>query len=103
MIKKQSKEINYIDFSRYNIKKNNVFEELIITNSDIIINCSKIIPNESLLIKLDSHQKKITKCFVVIIQPKMQNTFINNFNFVPTKKEAYDFVYFEQLQRDLGC
>ena len=102
MIKKQSKEINYIDFSRYNLKKNNVFEEIIITNSDIIINCSKIIPNESLLIKLDNHQKKITKCLVVIIPPKMQNTFINNFNFVPTKKEAYDFVYFEQLQRDLG-
>ena len=102
MIKKQSKEINYIDFSRCNIKKNNVFEELIITNSDIIINCSKIIPNESLLIKLDNHQKKISKCLVVIIPPNMQNTFVNNFNFVPTKKEAYDFVYFEQLQRDLG-
>ena len=102
MIKKQSKEINYIDFSRYNFKKNNAFDELIITNSDIIINCSKIIPNESLLIKLDNHQKKITKSLVVIIPPNMQNTFVNNFNFVPTKKEAYDFVYFEQLQRDLG-
>ena len=102
MFKKQSNEINYVDLSRYNLKKNNVLEKLITTNSDLIIDCSKIIPKESLLIKLDDHQKKTIKCFVVIIQHKMQNKFINDFNFVPTKKEAYDFIYLERIQRDLG-
>jgi len=102
MFKEQSEEINYMDFSRYNLKKNNVLDELLITNADLIIDCLKSIPKESLLVKLDDHQKKITKCFVVIISPKIQNTFTKDFNFVPTKKEAYDFVYLEQLQRDLG-
>ena len=102
MFKKQNKEINYVDFSSFNLNKTNShLEELIISKLDLIIDCSKIIPKESFLIKLAAHQKKITKCFVVIISSSIQNKFINNFNFVPTKKEAFDFVYFEQIQRDL--
>ena len=102
MFKKQSKEINYVDFGSFNNKQKQLLEELIIAKLDLIIDCSKIIPKESFLIKLAAHQKKITKCFVVIISSNIQNKFINNFNFVPTKKEAFDFVYYEQIQRDLG-
>ena len=102
MFKKQNKEINYVDFSSFNNEQNKLLEELIISKLDLIIDCSKIIPKESFIIKLAAHQKKITKCFVVIISSSIQNKFINNFNFVPTKKEAFDFVYFEQIQRDLG-
>ena len=102
MFKKQNKEINYVDLSSFDNQQNKMLEELIISKLDLIIDCSKIIPNESFLVKLAAHQKKITKCFVVIIASSIQNKFINNFNFVPTKKEAFDFVYFEQIQRDLG-
>ena len=101
MFKKQNKEINYVDLSSFNTNQNNLLDELIISKLDLIIDCSKIIPKESFLIKLAAHQKKITKCFVVIISSSIQDKFINNFNFVPTKKEAFDFVYFEQIQRDL--
>jgi len=102
MFKKQNKEINYVDFSSFNNKLNHQLEELMIVKLDLIIDCSKIVPKESLLIKLAAHQKKISRCFVVIISSSIQNKFINNFNSVPTKKEAFDFVYFEQIQRDLG-
>ena len=102
MFNNQNKEINYIDFSSFNNEQNKLLEELMIAKLDLIIDCSKIIPKESFLIKLAAHQKKITKCFVVIISSSIQDKFINNFNFVPTKKEAFDFVYFEQIQRDLG-
>ena len=101
MFKKQNKEINYVDLSSFDTNQNNLLDELIISKLDLIIDCSKIIPKESFLIKLAAHQKKITKCFVVIISSSIQDKFINNFNFVPTKKEAFDFVYFEQIQRDL--
>ena len=102
MFNNQNKEINYVDFSSFNNEQNKLLEELMIAKLDLIIDCSKIIPKESFLIKLAAHQKKITKCFVVIISSSIQDKFINNFNFVPTKKEAFDFVYFEQIQRDLG-
>ena len=85
MLKKQRKEIICLKFSSFNSKQNELFKELTISKSDLIIDCSNIIPKES-----------------VLISPEMQKIFINDFNFVPTKKEAYDFVYFEQLQRDLG-
>ena len=101
MFNNQNKEINYVDFSSFNNEQNKLLEELMIAKLDLIIDCSKIIPKESFLIKLAAHQKKITKCFVVIISSSIQDKFINDFNFVPTKKEAFDFVYFEQIQRDL--
>ena len=101
MFNNQNKEINYVNFSSFNNQQNKLLEELIIAKLDLIIDCSKIIPKESFLIKLALHQKKINKCFVVIISSSIQDKFINNFNFVPTKKEAFDFVYFEQIQRDL--
>ena len=102
MFNNQNKEINYVNFSSFNNQQNKLLEELMIAKLDLIIDCSKIIPKESFLIKLAAHQKKITKCFVVIISSSIQDKFINNFNFVPTKKEAFDFVYFDQIQRDLG-
>ena len=101
MFKKKNNKINYVELSCFDTNQNNLLEELIIAKLDLIIDCSKIVPKESFLIKLASHQKKINKCFVVIISSSVQNRFIKNFNLVPTKKEAFDFVYFEQIQRDL--
>ena len=101
MFKKQNKEINYVDLSSFDTNQNNLLDELIFSKLDLIIDCSKIVPKESFLIKLAAHQKKISKCFVVIISSSVQNRFVKNFNLVPTKKEAFDFVYFEQIQRDL--
>ena len=101
MFKEQNKEINYVDFSSLNNQQNKLLEELTTVKLDLIIDCSKIVPKESFLIKLAAHQKKISKCFVVIISSSVQNRFVKNFNLVPTKREAFDFVYFEQIQRDL--
>ena len=58
MFKNQNKEINYVDFSSFNNKQHKLLEELIIAKLDLIIDCSKIIPKESFLIKLAAHQKK---------------------------------------------
>ena len=58
MFKKQNKEINYVDLSSFNTNQNNLLDELIISKLDLIIDCSKIVPKESLLIKLAAHQKK---------------------------------------------
>ena len=58
MFNNQNKEINYVDFSSFNNEQNKLLEELMIAKLDLIIDCSKIIPKESFLIKLAAHQKK---------------------------------------------
>ena len=58
MFKKQNKEINYVDLSSFYTNQDNLLDELIISKLDLIIDCSKIVPKESLLIKLAAHQKK---------------------------------------------
>ena len=88
MFKKQNKEINYVDFSNFNNQQNKLLEELIISKLDLIIDCSKIIPKESFLIKLAAHQKKITKCFVVIISSSIQKQVHQQFQFCTNKKRS---------------
>ena len=101
MIRKINEKINYIDFCETDSQKKLTFNELIITKSDIIINCSKFIPKESFLKKLAVHQSNINRSLVIIISSERDVKFNYNFNFVPTKKEAFDFVSLERIERDL--
>ena len=101
MIRKINEKINYIDFCETNFQKKLNFNELIITKSDLIINCSKVIPKESFLKKLAAHQNNINRSFVIIISSERDVKFNYDFNFVPTKKEAFDFVSLERIERDL--
>ena len=101
MINKINEKINYIDFCENNSQKKIIFNELIITKSDIIINCSKFIPKESFLKKLAVHQSNINRSLVIIISSERDVKFNYDFNFVPTKKEAFDFVLLERIERDL--
>ena len=101
MIRKINEKINYIDFCETDSQKKLTFNELIITKSDIIINCSKVIPKESFLKKLAVHQSNINRSLVIIISSERDVKFNYDFNFVPTKKEAFDFVLLERIERDL--
>ena len=101
MIRKINEKINYIDFCETDSQKKLTFNELIITKSDIIINCSKFIPKESFLKKLAVHQSNINRSLVIIISSERDVKFNYDFNFVPTKKEAFDFVSLERIERDL--
>ena len=101
MIRKINEKINYIDFCGRNSQKKLTFNELIITKSDLIINCTKVIPEESFLKKLAVHQSSINRSFVIIISSETDVKFNYDFNFVPTKKEAFDFVSLERIERDL--
>ena len=101
MISKINEKINYIDFCETDSQKKLTFNELIITKSDIIINCSKVIPKESFLKKLAVHQSNINRSLVIIISSERDVKFNYDFNFVPTKKEAFDFVSLERIERDL--
>ena len=73
MLKKQRKEIICLKFSSFNSKQNELFKELTISKSDLIIDCSNNIPKESVLLEKLS-TKKINKCFVVVISPEMQKS-----------------------------
>ena len=97
MIRKINEKINYIDFCEINSQKKLIFNDLIISKSDLIINCSKVIPKESFLKKLAVHQSNINRSFVIIISSETDV----KFNFVPTKREAFDFVSLERIERDL--
>ena len=101
MIRKINEKINYIDFCETDSQKKLTFNELIITKSDIIINCSKFIPKESFLKKLAVHQSNINRSLVIIISSEKDVKFNYEFNFVPTKKEAFDFILLERIERDL--
>ena len=101
MIRKINEKINYIDFCEINSQKKLTFNELIITKSDLIINCTEVIPEESFLKKLAVHQSSINRSFVIIISSETDVKFNYDFNFVPTKKEAFDFVSLERIERNL--
>ena len=42
------------------------------------------------------------RCFVIILPLEQKSNYPESWDLVPTKKEALDFISFEQIQRKLG-
>jgi len=84
----------------------NQFEELTQSlqnnDQDLIVDCSNCQPNFPLLKKIKSHQENVNRCLVLLLPVNQQTEQLGEWNFVPTKTEALDFISFEQMQRDLG-
>ena len=41
------------------------------------------------------------KCFVIVISSDYNLKFNKEWNIVPSKNEAFDFIYFEKIQREI--
>jgi hypothetical protein len=84
----------------------NQFEELTQSlqnnDQDLIVDCSNCQPNFPFLKKIKSHQENVNRCLVLLLPVNQQTEQLGEWNFVPTKTEALDFISFEQMQRDLG-
>tara|TARA_Y100000996_G_scaffold262827_1_gene206778 strand:+ start:76 stop:387 length:312 start_codon:yes stop_codon:yes gene_type:complete len=102
MIQEKNNEISYIDSPILAKKETTLLNEMMGLKQDIIINCSVSLPTESFLNDISIYQKKIKKSFVLIIPIGKKDLINLELNIVPTKKEAFDFICFEQMQRDIG-
>ncbi|MDG1911260.1 MAG: hypothetical protein P8I42_00325 [Flavobacteriaceae bacterium] len=71
-------------------------------NSDLILDCSTFLPMPKELEEVRVHQQKLGLCFVLVLSPDHMHSFPPSWVIVPTKKEALDFISFEQMQRNLG-
>ena len=72
------------------------------SGKDLIIDCSfNILPLKTIKF-IETLQRNSNYCFVIIIPLGMKHSYPSEWVVVPTKKEALDFIAFEQMQRDLG-
>ena len=102
MIQKKHNGITYIDSSILAKKENTLLNEIMELKQDIIIDCTASLPTETFLKHITIYQKKIKKSFVLIIPIGKKDLINLELNIAPTKKEAFDFICFEQMQRDIG-
>ena len=72
------------------------------SGKDLIIDCSNYILPVIVLKIIESFQRNSNYCFVIIIPLGMKHSYPSQWVVVPSKKEALDFIAFEQMQRDLG-
>tara|TARA_A100000164_G_C21800731_1_gene720536 strand:+ start:581 stop:892 length:312 start_codon:yes stop_codon:yes gene_type:complete len=100
MIKLERSDIGLID--ALNIKnEENWKSKLALHDLDIIIDCENVKLKFSLLKELTKYQKGKNRCIVIIIPVEQQIEYPENWNLVPSKVEALDFISLEQIQRDL--
>lgn len=101
MIKVEESGIGFIDIVNLDRKKD-LKKELKKQLLDLIIDCTKTIPDNYLLSEIHSFQMNIKRCFVIILPLEQKSNYPESWDLVPTKKEALDFISFEQIQRKLG-
>jgi len=102
MIKLEVSGIGYLDATTAVEKNDELISELNETRIDLIIDCTSQLLSMSMLQTIKAYQDQIKKCFVLILPVALLDHYPENWNCVPTKTEALDFVTFEQMQRDLG-
>ena len=102
MISINEQGIGYTDFSNIFENQKEFIEYLFKTRIDFIIDCSKVMPRKEFIEKLFIHQKNIQKCFVIVISSDCNLKFNKEWNIVPSKVEAFDFISFEKIQREIG-
>ena len=72
------------------------------SGKDLIIDCSFDILPVAVLKSIETFQRNFNYCFVIIIPLGKKHSYPSEWIVVPSKKEALDFITFEQMQRDLG-
>ena len=72
------------------------------SGKDLILDCSLDILPLTVLKFIEKFQRNSNYCFVVIIPLGIKHSYPSEWVVVPTKKEALDFIAFEQMQRDLS-
>ena len=102
MININEQGIGYTDFANISENQKNFIEYLFKTRIDFIIDCTKVVPRKEFIEKLFVHQKNVEKCFVIVISTDYNLKFNKELNIVPTKIEAFDFISFEKIQREIG-
>jgi hypothetical protein len=102
MIQLESPDIGYLEAGAVNKNENQLFSKLQQLTVDLIIDCSSLVLSTEVVNSIKEHQEKINRIFVVILPVEQHGHYPENWNCVPTKTEALDFVAFEQMQRDLG-
>ena len=102
MIQLESPDIGYLEAAAVSKNENQLFSKLQQLTVDLIVDCSSLVLSSEVLNSVKVHQDKIHRSFVVILPVEQQVQYPGDWNCVPTKTEALDFVTFEQMQRDLG-
>ena len=69
---------------------------------DLIIDCTKTIPDKCLLSEIYNFQIEQNRCFVIILPVEKQTNFPELWDLAPTKTEALDLISFGQIQRELN-
>ena len=102
MININEQGIGYTDFAKISENQKEFIDYLFKTRIDFIIDCSKTVPRKEFIEKLFVHQKNVNKCFVIVISSDYNLKFNKEWNIIPTKIEAFDFISFEKIQREIG-
>ncbi len=102
MININEKGIGYTDFEKIAENQSEFIKYLIRTKIDFIIDCTKLTPRIEFIEKVFDHQKNVKKCFVIVMFDKINLKYNKEWNIIPTKIEAFDFISFEQIQREIG-
>ena len=69
---------------------------------DLIIDCTKNVPDNTLLSEIYNFQIEQNRCFVIILPVEKQINFPDIWDLAPTKTEALDLISFGQIQRELN-
>ena len=101
MIKIEGSDIGLIDASNIDSEEN-CKKELVLLDLDIVFDFKNVVLKISFLEELYNYQKQKNRCIVFILPIEQQINYPENWDFVPTKAEALDFIFLERMQRDLG-
>ena len=102
MIDINQQGIGYTDFAKIYENQLEFMKYFINTKIDFIIDCIEVAPRKEFIEKIFEHQKNVKKCLVVVIANEINLKCNKEWNIIPTKIEAYDFISFEQIQREIG-
>ncbi len=102
MIDINQQGIGYTDFAKIYENQLEFMKYFINTKIDFIIDCIEVAPKKEFIEKIFEHQKNVKKCLVIVIHNDINLKFNKEWNIIPTKIEAFDFISFEQIQREIG-
>ena len=102
MIDINEEGIGYTDYGKISENQSEFIKHLIKTKIDFIIDCTEVVPRKEFIEKIFDHQKNVKKCLVIVIPNEINLRFNKEWNIIPTKIEAFDFISFEQIQREIG-
>ena len=101
MLKTEGEGIGYLD-AIYLHNSDDINSVLKQKPLDLIIDCTKNVPDNSLLSEIYNYQIEQNRCFAIILPLEKQTNFPELWDLAPTKTEALDLISFGQIQRELN-